>query len=133
MHFRYLILALALAGCAALHQPTPYDAVLYNKYVKVTSIVFNTIPKCSDQKVVVANVGKMLSTLDEALIYEKYRDEPQLSAATTLIKGNLNQLLETYAKTPNPGVTSNNYCRLKLQIEEASLISILQAVGGKPQ
>jgi len=132
---RYFILgtfisALALSGCTALTPPRPYDTGLYDHYVKATVEIFNMAQKCNDPKSIVSNVNETIVSLDEALIYAKYRDEPELVEATTLIKKDLNQLLVAY---DSPAIPSEFYCRLKLQTTEASLINILEAIGGKPQ
>jgi len=126
---KYLFFALILTGCALI-PPQPYDNVLYDKYVSATIVVFNTVPKCNDPKIVVQELQNVLVKLDEALLYEKYRNEPKLLEATTLIRDDLKQLLTAYEKEPVP---TEGYCRLKLQIAEVSLNNTVEAIGGKPQ
>jgi hypothetical protein len=126
---KYLFIVLLISGCTIV-PPRPYDSGLYDHYVNATVTIFNTIPKCSDQSAVVNGTRTALTSLDDAIFYAKYRNEPQLVEATSLIVKDLNQLLVAYDSTTTP---NEYYCRIKLQTTEESLINILEAIGGKPQ
>jgi hypothetical protein len=126
---RFLLLILLLSGCSLLPQQN-FDSVLYDKYVKSSLVIFNTVAQCKNPEVVTQNVQQALNLLDEALVYEKYKEDAKLTEATVLVENDLTQLLIDYTKTPAP---SEAFCRLKLRVQEASLIKILEAYGEKPQ
>jgi hypothetical protein len=126
---KYLILALALTGCAMM--PQPYDNVLYDKYVISAVGLFNALNRCDDSpEAVVAEVRAATSTLNEALLYNKYHgDEKKLMDATETVRDDLNTFLKNYTGIEQ----QKSYCRLKIMIQEEALIDIVKAVGGKPQ
>jgi hypothetical protein len=128
--YKYIIItALFLTGCAGLF-PQSYDNVLYDHYVQAAVIVKESGAMCNNPTLVDSNIRSVLTILDGTILYEQYRNEPQLIQATVLIRNDLTQLVNAYVKPPAP---SESYCRLKLQIEEASLDRILFSIGGKPQ
>lgn len=110
--------------------PQPYDAVSYDHYVQATYVVHHADTMCSDPQLVNYNIRYAITLLDEATLYDKYRNEPQLLQATSVVRSDLQQLVDAYTKPPAPSV---GYCHLKLQISGSSLEHILEAMGGKSQ
>jgi hypothetical protein len=125
---KYILLALMLTGCAML--PQTYDAVLYDHYVWATVLVQHSEAACDKPETVIHDIQGAVTILDGTVLYDKYRNEPKLLAATNIVITDLTQLLTAYSKTPAPSV---GYCHLKLQIATSSLEHVLEAVGGKPQ
>lgn len=123
---KYLLLFLALTGCTVL--PQPFDNILYDKYVNASVQLSNT--NCSYPSSVITDVQGVITSLDEALVYEKYHGgETNLIQATEIVKTDLDQMITSY--TGNAPPPTEMYCKLKLQIQQASLLEIVKAVGGK--
>jgi hypothetical protein len=123
---RSLLLILLLAGCTVV--PQQFDSVLYDHYVR--ALVNISRVDCSEPKLTVSSTVTALNELDEAVVFEKYRNDPLLIESTDLIRGDLNELIVAYQKTPAPSAV---YCHLKVMITEQNLSHVLEAIGGKPQ
>lgn len=122
---KYFLLLL-LAGCTVL--PQPFDNVLYDKYVKASVQLSNT--DCSDSSSIVNNIHEVITSLDEALIYDQYHGgEKNLIQATEIVKADLDEMIKSY--TGNAPPPTEMYCKLKLQVQQSSLLEIVKAVGGK--
>lgn len=118
-----IILSLLLTGCVLI--PTPFDPVMYDRVVTLSTSTSEAASQCGSPAMQAES--EVLKDQSKALMKYTEFASKDMHSSLAIVDKNITELSNAYEK----GTPSTAYCKLKLTIINNDLDLILQGAGAK--